>query len=53
LLGEKPALLFPIGWQIAIHLGWSRRKQKRPFFGGDGFWEQVLGKIPECNAAEK
>jgi hypothetical protein len=34
LLGEKPALLFPIGWQIAVQMGWSRGKTgKRPVLG--------------------
>jgi hypothetical protein len=29
LRGGKPALLFPIGWQIAVQMGWSRGKGKR------------------------
>jgi hypothetical protein len=30
--GGKPALLFPIGWQIVFQMGWSREKTgKRPF----------------------
>jgi hypothetical protein len=34
LLGGKPALLFPFGWQIAVQMGWSKRKTgKRPVLG--------------------
>jgi hypothetical protein len=34
LRGGKPALLFPIGWQIAVQMGWSRGKVgKRPVLG--------------------
>jgi hypothetical protein len=29
LRGGKPALLFPIGWQIDVQMGWSRGKGKR------------------------
>jgi len=42
LRGGKPALLFPIGWQIVVQMGWSRGKWKRtPLLGwwflGSGF----------------
>jgi len=34
LRGEKPALLFPFGWQIAVQMGWSRGNEgKRPVLG--------------------
>jgi hypothetical protein len=32
LRGGKPALLFPIGWQIAVQMGCSRRKGKEGLF---------------------
>jgi hypothetical protein len=33
LLGEKPALLFPFGWQIVFQMGWSRGNEgKRAVF---------------------
>ncbi len=37
LRGEKPALLFPFGWQIAVYLGWSK-ETKKACFGSEGFW---------------
>ncbi len=43
VLGGKPALLFPIRWQIAIHSGWSRRKQKEGLFQGNRVGEYYLG----------
>jgi hypothetical protein len=40
LRGEKPVLLFPIGWQIAVQMGWSRGKVGktgiRDLFGKNG-----------------
>jgi hypothetical protein len=32
LLGEKPALLFPIGWLIFSHVTWSSRRIENPLF---------------------
>jgi hypothetical protein len=29
LPGDKPALLFPFGWQIAVQMGWGLGKWKR------------------------
>jgi len=41
LRGEKPALLFPFGWQTSLFMGWSIGKRKKAWFGGSGFWERV------------
>ena len=38
LRGRKPALLFPIGWQIVVQTGWSRGKGKRRAVLGIGFF---------------
>ena len=51
LRGGKPVLLFPIGRQIAVQMGWSRAKTgKRPVMGVSGFRAgllSLLGKTGE------
>jgi len=40
LRGGKPALVFPIGWQIAVQMGWSRGKGNRTPVLGVGFFRR-------------
>jgi len=37
---EKPALLFPFGWQIAVQMGWSRGKMQEGLFFKNGNFPQ-------------
>jgi hypothetical protein len=48
LRGGKPALLFPIGWQIVFEMGWSKGKGKRrPVFGG--VWNSPQNQEKTCS----
>jgi hypothetical protein len=48
LRGGKPALLFPIGWQIVVQMGWSRgNERKRPVMGVSGFRAGLLSLLGE------